>query len=639
MIIATAGHIDHGKTALVAALTGVDTDRLAEEKRRGMSIDLGFAYRPAGEGAILGFVDVPGHERFVRTMVAGVVGVDFVLLVVAADDGVMPQTREHAEIVDLVGISRGAVALTKIDRVDGARRAAVEAEIRQLLEATALDGAPVFALSSRTGEGVEALKDHLHGEACLGGGRQAAGHFRLAIDRVFTLSGVGIVVTGPVLSGEVAAGDRLVLSPRGVPVRARGLRAEDRETGRSGAGHRCAVNIAATGLDRNAIRRGDWLVAPEAHAPSAQFDAQVRVVGREGRVLAHWTPVHLHIGTDDVPARVAVLDRPSIAPGASGLARLVPDRPVGAMAGDRFVIRDQSARRTIAGGRVIDPHPPRRGRARPERLAMLRALETDDHSAALAGALELSPRGIDLAGFARSRNLDEARAGEVLAAAGAVIAGDFGIAPAHFARLKRDIVERLGAFHAAAPDRLGPDPGALARLVGGAIASELLGAAVSRLVDEGTVRLRGPLVHLARFAPSLAPRHANVWKRIEPVLKSAGLAPPVVHEIARAIGGDPGQVASALRGAEAMGLVTRVGRNRFALVETVARLAAIAEALAREGRLTPGDYRSRARIGRNFAVEMLEHFDRVGMTRREGDTRLLLKPAARGTDPRDWRAP
>ena len=638
MIVATAGHIDHGKTALVRALTGVDTDRLAEEKRRGMSIDLGFAYRPAGEGAMLGFVDVPGHERFVRTMVAGVVGVDFVLLVVAADDGVMPQTREHAEIVDLVGISRGAVALTKIDRVDGARRAAVEAEIRELLAGTALDGAPVFALSSRTGEGVDALKDHLHAEACLAGGRQAVGHFRLAIDRVFTLSGVGIVVTGPVLSGEVAAGDRLVLSPRGVPIRARGLRAEDRETGRSGAGHRCAVNIAATGLDRSAIRRGDWLVAPEAHAPSAHFDARVRVVGREKHVLAHWTPVHLHIGTDDVPARVAVLDGPSIAPGASGLARLVPDRPVGAMAGDRFVVRDQSARRTIAGGRVIDPHPPRRGRARPERLAMLGALETGDHSAALAGALELSPRGVDFAAFARSRNLDEARAGDVLAAADAVIAGATLIAPAHFASLRQRVIDHLQSFHARFPDRLGPDAGALARLVGGGVARELVDRAVGELVGEGTVKTRGPLVHLARFEPSLAPGHATVWKRIGPVLGAAGLAPPVVHEIAREIGGDPGQVASALRGAEAMGLVTRVGRNRFALVETVARLAAIAEALAREGRLTPGDYRSRARIGRNFAVEMLEHFDRVGMTRREGDTRVLLKPAARGADPRDWRA-
>jgi len=633
MIIATAGHIDHGKTALVGALTGIDTDRLADEKRRGMSIDLGFAYQDAGPAGVLGFVDVPGHERFVRNMVAGVTGVDFALLVVAADDGVMPQTREHLDIVDLLGIDRGAVALSKCDLADTARIEAATAEIRAIVAGTGLDGAPLFAVSSRTGAGIAALGAHLARAAQEAETQPRRGRFRLAIDRAFTLAGVGVVVTGAVAAGSVAPGDRLVLSPSGRPVRVRGLRAQDREVGEAHAGERAAINIAGRGLDAASIRRGDWLVAPQAHAPTSRLDARLRPAAGAARVLAHWTPVHVHLGTEDVPARVAVLDGHSVAPGATGLVRLVLDRPVGALAGDRFILRDQSARHTLAGGHVIDPFPPRRGRARPQRIAVLGALDRDDDGAALTGALALSPAGIDVAGFARARNLTARQADELVTAAAAVSAGGAIIAPEHFAALKAHVVAALDAFHTARPERLGPDLATLTRLIAGRVGARLAGGLIARAVDElageGLVETKGPLVAAGGHAPRLGRRDAELWQRIAPLL-GGGPAPPVVHEMARAIGGDAGAVANALRRAEAMGLAVRVARNRYALPETVDGLAAIACRLARDGRLTAARFRTEAGIGRNFAIEMLEHFDRAGMTQREGEGRRLVGPAADG---------
>jgi selenocysteine-specific elongation factor len=280
VIVATAGHVDHGKTSLVRSLTGVDTDRLEEEKRRGMSIELGFAYADLGAvGAPpVGFVDVPGHERFVRNMLAGVAAIDFALLVIAADDGPMPQTREHLAILQLLGVSQGAVALTKIDRVDAARRMEVEHEIAALLVPTALAGAPIFPLVATTGEGVPALRQHLAavGEAIAR--RSGAGNFRLAVDRAFSIAGAGVVVTGAVFSGTARVGDSLVVSPQGTAVRLRGIHAQNRPAEMARAGDRCALNLAGAELKLEDLARGDWIVAVRAHAPTRRFDARLQVL-------------------------------------------------------------------------------------------------------------------------------------------------------------------------------------------------------------------------------------------------------------------------------------------------------------------------------------------------------------------------
>src|SRR4051812_44737126 len=395
MIVATAGHIDHGKTLLVRTLTGVDTDRLPEEKARGISIDLGFAYLPLPGGELIGFVDVPGHERFIRNMLAGVCGIDFALLVVAADDGVMPQTVEHLHILDLLHVKRGAAVITKIDRVDAARVGEVEREVRALLEGTGLSGAPILPVSAYAGIGVSDIKALLTAEATRASSRRIEGEqLRYAIDRTFSVSGSGTVVTGTVFSGAVKPGDRLVVSPAGLEVRVRGIQIQGKPAERAVAGQRCALNL--TGADLDSVRRGDWVLAPEIHKPTQRIDARVSVLRSEEHSLEHWTPVHLHLATSDVTARVATRRGVSVAPGVDAIVQLVLDQPIGALRGDRFILRDQSATRTIGGGFVLDPFAPATRRSAPLRLAELAAFEHDTPEDALAALLAASERPIDL---------------------------------------------------------------------------------------------------------------------------------------------------------------------------------------------------------------------------------------------------
>ena len=307
MIVGTAGHIDHGKTSLVRALTGVDTDRLKEEKARGISIDLGFAYLPAPDGAVLGFVDVPGHEKFVHNMLAGATGIDFVLLVIAADDGVMPQTREHLAIVDLLGITRGVVALTKIDLAAPAQQAKVLADIAQLLQGTSLEGAEVVAVSTVTNDGIDALREKLFDAAHTIRARATAERFRLAVDRSFTLAGAGTVVTGTVLSGAVATGDHVTISPSGLVARVRSLHAQNRPTEHGVAGQRCALNLAGDGISKDAIARGQVVLDPDLHAPTDRIDATLRLLATEQKPVTQWMPARLHHAATEIGARIVLL--------------------------------------------------------------------------------------------------------------------------------------------------------------------------------------------------------------------------------------------------------------------------------------------------------------------------------------------
>ena len=348
MIIGTAGHVDHGKTALVKALTGIDADRLAEEKRRGITIDLGYAYTDTRNGT-LGFVDVPGHERFVHTMLAGASGIDAALLVVALDDGVMPQTREHVQILQLLGIDRGVVALTKADLAPD-RVADVGTEVRSLLAGTGLASAPLLPVSALTGDGIEALREAL---LALGPRRRDSdGYPRLAVDRAFILAGAGLVVTGTLVAGRVHTDDRLMLSPPGIELRVRGLHAQNRPADHAVAGQRVALNVVGPRLSKDAVTRGDWVLHPDVHAPTARFDVRVRLLAEEARALRADAPAHLHLGAAHVTARVAPLTADRIEPGASLLARLTLDHAIGALAGDRLVLRDATATRTIGGGVV-----------------------------------------------------------------------------------------------------------------------------------------------------------------------------------------------------------------------------------------------------------------------------------------------
>ncbi len=628
MIVATAGHIDHGKTSLVKALTGTDADRLPEEKARGLTIDLGFAYWQAGPGQTVGFIDVPGHERFIKNMLAGVTGIDAALLIVAADDGPMPQTREHLAILDLLGVQRAIIAVTKADRAEPERVRAVAEEAEALAADTGLAGAPVLPVSAVTGAGVPDLQHLLQRLAGAVGRRRASGRFRLAVDRSFTLRGAGLVVTGTAFSGAVKVGDRLLVSPGGVEARVRAIHAENVEAHAAQAGQRVALNLAGSGLRRHAVSRGDWLLAPEAHGPTRRIDIRLRVLGSEARPLRDRTPVHVHLGAADVTGRIAVLDGPSIAPGAAGWAQLLLDREIGALAGDGIVLRDQSAMRTMAGGRVADPFPPARGRARPERLAELAVRAGDDP---FGGLVEAAPFGFDFPRFALAHNLNDAEQAALRRRQGVVFAGPVAVDAGRWQALSDAFEREVDAWTAAHPDSPGLGPVALRRRLDPVPPRDIAEAALAALAGAGRLARSGGFVHRPGHRAALAPEEEALWRRVEPLVMEGGLRPPRVRELADMLKVDHVRVEGVLRQAGRFGLVRRVADNRWFPPDALRGLADIAETLAAEsadGRFTAAAYKDRSGIGRNVTIELLEFFDREGFTRREGDARRIV---------REWR--
>ena len=634
MIVATAGHVDHGKTSLVRALTGIDTDRLPEEKRRNLTIDLGFAYTPLADGGVLGFVDVPGHERFIRNMLCGVAAIDFALLVVAADDGVMPQTREHLAILELMGVAEGAVAITKTDRVDSDRIAEVAEEIELYLDETRLAGAPCFPLSSVDGSGVEGLKAHLDARAGEIECRPADGHFRLAVDRAFTVVGAGLVVTGTAFSGAVSVGDQLLLSPGRIPVRVRGLHAQDRKAEHGRAGERLALNIVGQSLGKDDVARGDWVVAEAAHLPARRIDATVRILADEARPVAHWTPVHLHLAASDVTGRLALLEAKSLAPGQSGLAQLVLDRPIGAMHGDRFVLRDQSATRTVGGGTVVDILPPARGRARPARLAYLKAVMRPDPSAALQTAIDGAVDEIDLVKFARARNLTDDAREKIFAAAGMVRLRDgerdLALSKPRWARLKSAVEAALAGWHESNADAVGPTEANLRSAMEPRIAVDLLKLAIPALEREAVLVREGARVRLPGHRPRMSAADEALWRSLETLLEEGGTRPPLVGEIAERTGIDPRRIATFLGRAAKLGLAVGAAKNRYFMPAALRSLAESLEAAAQDsadGTVTAASFRDKAGIGRNLAIEVLEYFDKIRFTRRSGNERKILRAA------------
>lgn len=639
MIIATSGHIDHGKTVLVRALTGIDTDRLPEEKKRGISIDLGYAYQsldPDQEegGEILGFVDVPGHERFVRNMLAGVTGIDYALLVVAADDGPMPQTEEHLAILDLLGISHGAVVITKIDRVDPERVEEVRELLEILLDDTFLAEAPVFPVSGITGSGIAEIRDHLAAVARQMADRPVAGHFRLAIDRRFIVPGSGLVVTGTVFSGSVAKDDQLMLSPTGISVRVRGLHAQNRESSAGMVGQRCALNIAATGLDKNQVHRGDWLVAEPVHAPTQRLDARIRLLRGEKKPLRHWTPVHLHVGAADLTARVAVLGARQIEPGQSALVQLVLDTPTNVLRDDRLILRDQSALRTIAGGRVIDPFAPARGRAREARLETLADLEIDDPAAALEALLTRSTDGVDLARFAFARNLAGGAAEALWRDADLVRIGRGtaarGLSKTRWQAQEDQVLAALAEWHSQKPGELGPAENALRLQLDPRPTRPVFAELIARLASAGKIATANMQISLPNHVPGMPGADRKIWDRVRNVLEDGGARPPSIHEIAEDLNLKVAALTGLLRRASAVGFVVQVAQNRFMMRDEILKLGEMAEEVAarsENGSFTAAEYRNASGIGRNLTIELLETFDRAGMTRRSGNDRTIVKPA------------
>jgi selenocysteine-specific elongation factor len=628
VIIGTAGHIDHGKTALVRALTGVDTDRLKEEKARGISIDLGFAYLPTPDGTVLGFVDVPGHERFVHNMLAGATGIDFALLVVAADDGIMPQTTEHLAIIDLLDIGRGVVALTKADRASPSRRAEVAVQIANMLAPTRLAPAEVIAVSSLTGEGVDLLRARLL-EAARVPSHRGPGRFRLAIDRCFSLAGAGTIVTGTVLSGLVSTGDRVMVSPSGLAARVRSIHAQNQPAECGKTGERCALNLSGDAISKTAVRRGDVVLDPALHAPTTRIDVALRLLASERTPIGQWAPVRLHHAANELAARVVLLGDQSVLPGADARVQLVLERPIAAAVGDRFVVRDTSAQRTLGGGRFLDLRAPARKRRTPERHAQLEALAIADAESAIVALLDRTPRYLDLGAFARDWALAASHIDAMVERHRMVCLGAFVLSPNAWTQFKRNLTVTLNAFHTDNPDLPGIGRERLRLQLDPRLPAPAFALALVDLGRAGELKLDGAWVRAPGHEVRLTPPDAKAWANIEPLLgERARFRPPRVRDLAEILTLPEAQVRRLLKLVGRMSKVDEVAHDHFFLRATVSEMVDIAVELANNaanGQFTAAEFRDRLDNGRKVAIQILEFLDRHGVTLRRGDLRRLNK--------------
>jgi selenocysteine-specific elongation factor len=631
VIVGLAGHIDHGKTSLVKALTGFAGDRLKDEKARGITIDLGFAYMPTRSGPPIGFIDVPGHERFVHTMLAGASGVDFALLTIAVDDAIMPQTLEHLAILDLLGVDRGAVVLTKTDLASPESIEHVARQAKAMIAATALAHAEVLTVSALTGEGVEALRAHLEEAVGAAPDRTASKRFRLAIDRVFTLSGVGVVATGTVLSGSAHLGDRVQLSPSGLFARVRSLHAQNRPTEAAHAGERCALNLAGPGITKDAIRRGDMALDPELHAPTDRIDARIRVLPTEKKPVGQWFPVRLHHAAAEAGARIVLFDDKPIAPGDEANVQLVLDRPIAAAAHDRFVVRDVSAQRTLGGGLFLDLRAKARGRRTPERREQRAAFELADPSACLAALLETPPFAFDLGAFARDRALSAERTDQ-LASGLSLFSLESGDSRIVVTRERWDLfastmLKQIDAYHAEHPDLQGPGREQLRVTSQPKLSKLAFDVALKKLAHSGRLVLDGAFVRLPSHEVQLTPEDKATWELMAPLIGGAQrFRPPRVRDLAAATGRAEKDLRRTLKRAGRMGWADEVAHDHFFLRSTVREMntmIADLSAAAKDGSFSAAQFRDKVDNGRKVAIQILDFFDRHGVTLRKGDERRI----------------
>ena len=605
MIIATAGHVDHGKTTLLQAITGINADRLPEEKSRGMTIDLGYAYWPQPDGRVLGFIDVPGHEKFLSNMLAGVGGIDHALLVVACDDGVMAQTREHLAILQLTGNPTLTVALTKTDRVDGARIDDVRREITQVLREYGFEQATLFETAATANIGIEALRDHLRQLAA----REHPEHqrFRLAIDRAFTVKGAGLVVTGTALSGDVRVGDTLWLTGMGTPMRVRGLHAQNQPVEHAHGGQRIALNIVGA-AEKGDISRGDWLLT---EAPPEAVE-RVIVELHSHIPLTQWQPLHIHHAASHITGRVSLLE--------NNLAELVLDTPLWLADNDRLVLRDISAKITLAGARVVTLNSPRRGKRKPEYLAWIAALalaKTD----AQALAVHLSRDAVKLRDFGWARQLSTQGLEQLIAQPGFILAGDCLLDAPLAARWQRKLLDALALYHEQHKDEPGPGRERLRRIALPMEDEALVLTLIEQMRESGVIASHHGWLHLPEHKAGFTDEQQAIWQKVAPLF---GDEPWWVRDLATQTGTDENMMRGVLRLAAQQGMITAIVKDRYYRNDRIVAFASMIRELDLEkGSTCAADFRDKLNVGRKLAIQILEYFNRIGFTRRRGNDHLL----------------
>lgn len=605
MIIATAGHVDHGKTTLLQAITGVNADRLPEEKSRGMTIDLGYAYWPQPDGRVLGFIDVPGHEKFLSNMLAGVGGIDHALLVVACDDGVMAQTREHLAILQLTGKPTLTVALTKTDRVDAARVAEVRHEIDAVLREYGFEDARLFETAATQGLGIDELRAHLlQLPERVNPENQ---RFRLAIDRAFTVKGAGLVVTGTALSGDVKVGDTLWLTGVDKPMRVRGIHAQNQATEQAHGGQRIALNIVGD-AQKEELNRGDWLLSQQPPAPVER----VIVALHKHVPLTQWQPLHIHHAASHITGRVSLLE--------NNLAELVLDTPLYLADNDRLVLRDISARLTLAGARVVTLNSPRRGKRKAEYLAWIAELATAENDAQ-ALSIHLQRDAVQLSDFAWARQLSEQGLQQLISRPGYILAGNALLDAPLAARWQRKLLDALATYHEQHKDEPGPGRERLRRIALPMEDEALVLTLIEQMRESGVVASHHGWLHLPDHKAGFTDEQDAVWQKAAPLFADE---PWWVRDLAQQTGTDEQLMRAVLRQAAQQGMITAIVKDRYYRNDRIVTFASMIRELDQEkGSTCAADFRDKLNVGRKLAIQILEYFNRIGFTRRRGNDHLL----------------
>jgi selenocysteine-specific elongation factor len=632
LILGTAGHIDHGKTSLGKVLTGTDTDRLKEEKARGITIELGFAHLELPGDLRFGIVDVPGHERFVRTMVAGVGGMDLVLLVIAADEGIMPQTREHLEICQLLGVKRGMVVLTKKDMVEPDWLDLVTEEVREYLAESFLADAPIIAVSSRTGEGIDKLKDELTRIAGEIEQKGVDSPFRLPVDRVFTVTGFGTVVTGTLLSGGISVGEEVEILPSGIACRVRGVQSFGSKVEKGGAGERLAVNLQ--GVDHTEVERGDVVVPKGLYHPTTAVDVRLNYLSSAPKELKHRATVRLHSATYEVQAKVILFDRDVLAPGESAYVQLRLARPVLLLPGDPFVVRTYSPQATLGGGTVLDPAPPRRRRRSSEALELLEAAESGVDQDRIRLMVESSLlSGVSVQEMVNRSGMSGKRIEAALApllSSGAVLQvvkePRIFLSKDAFAALKKKLSEELCAYLADNPMQEGIGKEELKSRIPKRSDARFFGPVLASMEKEGLALSDRDIVRLPGRKAGVTIDQAGLQLMLEEALKKGWGEPPTVKELCDLLGCTEKQLLDHANLLWREGRVAKVKGDVFYAPGAVAEIREKLIAYLKErGEIAPPEFRELTGLSRKFMIPLLEFFDQERLTIRLGDKRVLRK--------------
>ncbi len=632
IILGTAGHIDHGKTSLIRRVTGTNTDRLKEEQQRGITIELGFASLALPDGAQVGIVDVPGHEKFVKNMVAGASGIDLVAMVIAADEGVMPQTVEHLEICSLLGIRHGMVVLTKIDMVDEEWLELVQEDIAEFLEGTFLEDSPMVAVSSATGEGIDDFLKALAEAADQAPERSPINIFRLPVDRVFTMRGFGTVITGTLASGQVRVGDTIMIYPSKVTSKVRGVQVHNAGVEEARHGMRTAINFQ--GLDKAAVQRGDTVSTPDALVPSYMVDVTVHYLKSNKKPIKNRTRVRFHSGTSEILGNLILLESDDLPPGETAIAQLRLDTPVTLVRDDRFVLRSYSPVRTIAGGRVLDPAPAKHKRLRPDVVDGLRGLLDAEPAAIISHHVGgAGYRGVSFSELKVVANLSDKPLNGVLQGLltdRAIIQTDkenrIFIHRNTFEKLKSEIRDLLETYHRNNPLKIGMSKEEIKSKLPPVLGVKLFNMVLQGMAREGEIVQEDRTVRSASHAVSLGIDQEAVKEKILTAYREGGLRPPYFKELQRELDLDGGRSRDVLDMLVEEGKLVKAKENLFfdagAIQELRQRLAAY---FAEHTDLSAPDFKEMTGVSRKYLIPLLEYFDAQNVTIRVGDVRKMRR--------------